>query len=81
MRLNEIGKIVKEEWLKTSSIRPGIELDVFVIMPNHLHGIIIIKDESPIPNVGTHKLCVPTKEISIIGFYYCGIQIGGNKAN
>lgn len=53
MRLNKIGKIVKEEWLRTENIRPGIELDVFVIMPNHIHGIIVIKDESP--NVGTHS--------------------------
>jgi hypothetical protein len=29
MRLNKIGKIVQEEWLRTSFIRPGIELDIF----------------------------------------------------
>ena len=46
MHLNPLGFIVQEEWLKTQIIRPEIELDEFVIMPNHLHGIIIIKDES-----------------------------------
>jgi REP element-mobilizing transposase RayT len=51
MQLNEIGQIVHEEWLKTPLIRPEIELDGFVIMPNHLHGIIIINDHS----VGTHR--------------------------
>lgn len=30
------------EWLKTIEIRNNVELDVFVIVPNHLHGIIIL---------------------------------------
>lgn len=42
MRLNEYGRIVREEWLKTSVIRANVETleDEFVIMPNHLHGIM-----------------------------------------
>ncbi len=55
MRLNAFGEIVKEEWLKTVSIRPEVELDDYVIMPNHLHGIIILNDPNqPIPIAGTH---------------------------
>ncbi len=42
--LNQVGRIVEEEWLKTPHIRPGIELDEYVIMPNHLHCILIIGD-------------------------------------
>lgn len=44
MRLNELGKVVEQEWLRTPAIRPETELDDFVIMPNHMHGIIIIND-------------------------------------
>ena len=36
---------------KTQIIRPEIELDEFIIMPNHLHGIIVIKET----HVGTHS--------------------------
>jgi REP element-mobilizing transposase RayT len=43
MRLNHLGKIVYEEWLKTKEIRKNVDLDEFIIMPNHLHGIVIIK--------------------------------------
>jgi putative transposase len=44
MRLNAYGQIVQEEWLKTGTLRPNIELDVFSIMPNHVHGIIVLHD-------------------------------------
>ena len=44
MVLNEIGIIVREEWLRTPIIRPdmNLRLDEFVVMPNHFHGIICI---------------------------------------
>lgn len=43
MELNKYGIIVNEEWLKTKEIRKNIDLDYYVIMPNHIHGIIIIQ--------------------------------------
>jgi len=44
MILSEIGEIARSEWLKTPEIRPdmNLKLDEFVIMPNHIHGIIQI---------------------------------------
>ncbi len=42
MHFNQIGKVVQEEWLQSATIRKEIELDEWVIMPNHLHGIVII---------------------------------------
>jgi len=42
--LSGIGFIVKNEWLKTFEMRPdmNLQMDEFVIMPNHFHAIIII---------------------------------------
>ena len=40
MMLNAAGNIVNEEWHKTGQIRHQIALHEFVIMPNHIHGII-----------------------------------------
>ena len=40
MELNQLGRIVHEEWLKTAEIRPEVELGEFVVMPNHFHAII-----------------------------------------
>ena len=44
MRLNEYGLIAQDEWKRTKVIRKNIEIDEFIVMPNHMHGIIIIKD-------------------------------------
>jgi putative transposase len=43
MILNLAGKIVNEEWRRSTTIRENVDLDYYVIMPNHIHGIIIIK--------------------------------------
>ncbi|MFN4006656.1 MAG: transposase [Chitinophagaceae bacterium] len=40
MILNEYGQIAYNEWMKTPEIRPNVELGAFIIMPNHMHGII-----------------------------------------
>ena len=40
--LNKYGEIAKEEWLRTENLRDDVRLDEFVVMPNHVHGIIII---------------------------------------
>ncbi len=45
MLLNEFGNIARTEWLETPKIRPNIKLGEFIIMPNHIHGIIWIKDD------------------------------------
>lgn len=44
MYLNELGLITHQEWLKSPTLRPdmNIELGEFVVMPNHFHGIITI---------------------------------------
>jgi putative transposase len=42
MRLNPWGQEAKAEWEKSAQIRIEIEMDAFVVMPNHVHGIIVI---------------------------------------
>jgi REP element-mobilizing transposase RayT len=45
MHLNAYGEIVNKEWIRTANIRSNIELDQYVIMPNHLHGILVINGD------------------------------------
>ncbi len=42
MRLNDIGLMVRECWQKTAAHFPYLEMDEFVVMPNHFHAIMFI---------------------------------------
>jgi REP element-mobilizing transposase RayT len=55
MCLSPAGEIVKEEWEKTAYMRETVELDEYVIMPNHIHGIIILKQVVGTPRWGVQK--------------------------
>ena len=58
MRLNEIGEIVVECWNRIPQHFPSVELGEYVIMPNHIHGIIesnIVGTRSPRPIEAEHS--------------------------
>lgn len=44
MRLNDTGKIVADSWRWLASQYDYVELDEWVVMPNHIHGIIVVND-------------------------------------
>ena len=45
VRLNELGTIVQQTWDDLPTHYQGIDLDAFVVMPKHLHGIMILSDQ------------------------------------
>ncbi len=51
MILNDCGKIAAEEWINLAQRFPSANFDIFQIMPNHMHGIIILN----LPKAGSHK--------------------------
>jgi REP element-mobilizing transposase RayT len=56
VELTKIGGIVAEEWGRTPAVRPNVELDAFIVMPDHLHGIIVIverDDQAPVTAAAT----------------------------
>ena len=42
LRLSAVGEIAAQCWLEIPDHHPGAALDEFVIMPNHVHGIIVL---------------------------------------
>ena len=42
LRLNRYGEIVMRCWDELPAHYPTVELDAFVVMPNHIHGILVL---------------------------------------
>jgi putative transposase len=79
--LNPVGRIVEQCWHAIPNHFNFIELDAFVIMPNHVHGIILINENpsnfsfvgtthaSSLPSYGIGKGCKPGSLSAIIDSY------------
>ena len=48
---SDVGEVILEEWERTGQLRSDVTLDAFVVMPNHIHGIIWIER----PTVGAQR--------------------------
>jgi len=44
MQPNPFGQIARDQWYELPNRFPDLELDAFVVMPNHVHGILILDD-------------------------------------
>ena len=42
MHLNDVGRVVNTVWYALPERFFGLELDAFVVMPNHVHGIVTL---------------------------------------
>lgn len=49
MQLSEIGKVAHNCWLEIPNHFPFVVLDEFVIMPDHIHGIVVINKKEGLP--------------------------------
>ena len=45
MQLNALGQIASAQWLQLQTRFSNLELGEWVIMPNHIHGILVISDK------------------------------------
>jgi len=84
MRVNQWGSIVREEWFRTAQLRLYVVLydDEFVVMPNHIHGVIWIVDDVG-DDVGANDIraqrrCAPTNPT--IPTTHAGNDVQGNNA-
>ncbi len=69
-RLNEYGKIAEKDLLDISKHFDGVKIDQYVIMPNHIHAIIVIGCDG---NVRERSRPFPTLP-TIMGLYKSGVS-------
>ena len=79
MRLSNWGEIVQNEWENSARIRNEIELDAFVVMPNHVHGIIVITEGSERATGRSPLHSGPTKRV--IGCLCGWVQVSCHKTH
>jgi putative transposase len=62
MRMNDAGCMVHGVWDDVPNYYAGVELDAFVVMPNHVHGIVVVVGAGPraCPNMGQPQGVAPT---------------------
>jgi REP element-mobilizing transposase RayT len=63
MKLSEIGNLANDFWMEIPEHFPFIKLDAFVVMPNHVHGIITINhDRNVACNISTNDIPLSKNE-------------------
>ena len=75
MCLNKYGQAVEKFWRQIPKYYNNVTINSFIIMPNHIHGIIIINDNSNA--VGTEQCSVPTIALTwyVINLSICRLLI------
>ena len=64
MQINELGKIVQECWDDIPIHFSNVDVDMSVVMPNHVHGILFIR-EKDLATVGAqHAAPLPQRGVS-----------------
>jgi REP element-mobilizing transposase RayT len=66
VQLNEMGLLVESVWLQTAAVRPEIELDAYVVMPNHFHAILFIHEAPGVPGA-TRRVAPTTNPSAAVG--------------
>jgi len=51
MRLNDGGRIVQATWNELPEHYPSVECDALVIMPNHVHGIVVSVEDDGVGSI------------------------------
>ena len=52
IRLNDTGHMVQSVWNELPQHYPGVDVDAFVVMSNHIHGIIVLMDDDVVVGAG-----------------------------
>ena len=50
MLLNRYGRVAHNQWRSLPRNRTGVNIDAFVVMPNHIHGILVIRSKVAKPD-------------------------------
>lgn len=74
MQLNDAGLMVQSVWNDIPTFYPNVETDAFVVMPNHIHGVVVLVGATPRgrpdigrghPDIGQAQRPAPTLHLTL----------------
>ncbi len=70
VQLNELGQIADNCWKQIERVRSGIAIDAYIVMPNHIHGILHFSTDAALANApaAAHDLAAGSLGV-ILGQY------------
>lgn len=84
MRLNDLGSLAEDCWVALPEHFPNVELAEYIVMPNHVHGILVVNGQmvgarhaSPLPNTpldGRPHGAAPGSVGAIMGSYKSAVS-------
>lgn len=70
MQLNPMATIATDQWLALPQRFPQLTTDAFVVMPNHIHGLLVLDVENRAPARGAPTANSPSATVGqIVGAY------------
>ncbi len=74
IKLSPIGKVSHKFWFETPKHFKNVQMDEFIVMPNHIHGVVIIKDVGvqkfePLQKHNRFRKIIPKSVGSIVRAY------------
>lgn len=76
VELNELGNIVESCWCEIPKHFVFVKLDYYIIMPNHIHGILIIEGRDMachVPTIRSFGKPIPASLSTIIGSFKASV--------
>ena len=66
MNLSAVGAYATACWQEIATHHPKVEIDEFIVMPNHVHGIIVITGPERLPELRRREKIRRTMELSAV---------------
>src|SRR5215472_16469907 len=70
MYLNGAGSIAQSTWSTLPERFQHVELDQYVVMPNHVHGIVVLAGSTSMPREGIYTAKGPERFMQAKGTVY-----------
>jgi REP element-mobilizing transposase RayT len=73
--LTEAGELIEAEWGNNIARYPGAESDTHIVMPNHIHAIVMTGTDPNYPPANLNDIIATFKSVSTAA-YGCGVRAG-----